>query len=685
MNFKSSTWIATAIVGGCLVLSAQAQSRYIAFNMNGGQENPPVSSLAVGSAALVFNAATNTLTVNVVTSGITNATAAHVHRAPSGVNGPVVFGLTGGPNNWSGSGVLSAADVALLRNEGLYVNVHSSANPGGEIRGQIILPPIVINEFQYDDSGTDDREYVELYNRTAFPLDISGWRLEAADASTVPDNNPDYVLSGLIPAGGYFVVGAALVPNVNQVVGTTNLWENDQETLSLRDGLDVIHDTVTYETNRNENPGTFPLDRREGDGVWGNLTSVDLHESAWARLRDGYDSDNNRDFVLLVSTPGTNNNPSVVTSINENFDSLIQGSQVPNWNGSFKEPIVVDPTFASGDNPSAIPASPQGGQAATFWDNSGGGNANVLLTQPFEAITAEGYFYLQGNPYPATYRESWSFGVMGSAATFFNEPDPSGTLGFTANGNTGVSWTMQITDTAATLYLVDHNDGGVGAAASTGTNVLATIPIQLGVNDGWQRLYLSVCRGKVRARFGGTTGQNDGQLFTGTTTIAQGMVYIGYREFVLDNSTLRPVTLDAFSVSNVAGIESFGVAAATNNGTPTLGANSCPFIGNSSFAIELSGLGAGSSTLLLGDFFVLNPAINLGLLGGNPAGELYVLPSVSATLPTTGAGTATFAAAIPLDPTLVGGQFTFQDLDLDFTLPFSLPIGTSRGMTVIIQ
>ncbi|MBL8899901.1 MAG: CHRD domain-containing protein [Planctomycetes bacterium] len=684
---------------GLLAGGASAQSRYISYNMNGAQEVPPNSSTATGSGSLIFDASTNTLSVSVTTTGVVGAVAAHVHRGAFGVNGPVVFGLTGGPDNWTGSGVLSAADVANLRSEGLYVNVHSGTFPGGEIRGQIILPPIVINEFQYDDSGTDDREFVELYNRTPFPIDITGWRIECADGSTVPDNNPDFVLSGLIPANGYFVAGSALVPNVTQVVGTTNLLENDQETISLRDNLDVIHDSLVYERNKNENPGTFPTGRAEGEGIWGNHQSIDLHETSWARVSDGYDSDNNRDFALLTMTPGANNNASAIINYNENFDALILGSNAPNWNGSFKEPVIIDPTFSGGNNPTALPASPQGGQAMVAWDTSGGGNGSTLQSQPFDAVKAEGWFYLQSTAHPTgnvpPMRETWAFGVMGTGDTFFNDPDPGAGLGaLTANGNTGVSWIYQIGDgsfspAAGMLYLVDHNDGGWGAISNTPANVLAAIQIQTGVNDGWQRLSISVCRGQVFARFGGTVGVSDGQLFTGTTQVGRGMVYLGYREFVVNNATLTPLTVDDLRIRALngnGGFVPYGVAAPTNSGTPLLGANGCPCIGSTGFALELSGLKPNALTLLVGDFLPLNPAINLGLLGGNPAGEVYVLGgALNVALPTSGAGTASFPAAIPLDPTLLGGQITFQDWDLDLTLPFALPIGTSRALTTIIQ
>jgi hypothetical protein len=70
-------------------------------------------------------------------------TASHIHKAPVGVNGPVVFPLyTGGgafdPNNPIGGGVtLGAEHLVDLLTEYYYVNVHTSDYPGGEIRGQI--------------------------------------------------------------------------------------------------------------------------------------------------------------------------------------------------------------------------------------------------------------------------------------------------------------------------------------------------------------------------------------------------------------------------------------------------------------------------------------------------------------------------------------------------------------------
>jgi hypothetical protein len=80
--------------------------------------------------------------------------------------------------------------------------------------------PVVVNEFSYDDSGTDNRGFVELYNRSGGPVDISGWLLDSEDPfgpNTAYTIDPGTVLQ----PGDFYVLGSAAAPNVNQVVGAT--------------------------------------------------------------------------------------------------------------------------------------------------------------------------------------------------------------------------------------------------------------------------------------------------------------------------------------------------------------------------------------------------------------------------------------------------------------------------------
>ena len=107
---------------------------------------------------------------------------------------------------------------------------------------------LLINEFQYDDSSTDDREYVELYNSGANPVDISGYTVGTRDTAVGSGASAPLVIPGalgsgttMIPAGGYYVIGNPGVANLNQSVAS-GMLENDTETIELRDLEIPIYD-----------------------------------------------------------------------------------------------------------------------------------------------------------------------------------------------------------------------------------------------------------------------------------------------------------------------------------------------------------------------------------------------------------------------------------------------------------
>ncbi len=115
-----------------------ATSNTVSTLLTGDEEVPASTSKAIGYATIVLDPATKTIKGAVVTSGIVG-TAAHIHLGLPGVAGPVVFPLTGGPTVWTvpDGTVLSDAQITNLTTGAYYVNVHSTANPGGEIRGQL--------------------------------------------------------------------------------------------------------------------------------------------------------------------------------------------------------------------------------------------------------------------------------------------------------------------------------------------------------------------------------------------------------------------------------------------------------------------------------------------------------------------------------------------------------------------
>ena len=106
-------------------------------HLTGDQETPAVATSAVGDAVFTVNS-NRTITYSVTASGLTG-TAAHIHTGAFGVSGNILFSLSGGPTKWNGTTPQMTRDqFATLQTDGLYVNVHTTANPNGEIRGQIV-------------------------------------------------------------------------------------------------------------------------------------------------------------------------------------------------------------------------------------------------------------------------------------------------------------------------------------------------------------------------------------------------------------------------------------------------------------------------------------------------------------------------------------------------------------------
>ena len=127
--------------------------------------------------------------------------------------------------------------------------------------------PVVINEFSYDDSSTDDLQFVELYNRSGAPIDLSGWQLTSEDPSG--SNFAVTLLPGTILApGAFYVIGDSGVPNVDLALGANP--ENSEESLTLLDASGTVMDTLVYESNK----GVWNAALAEGDGVWGRHFSA---------------------------------------------------------------------------------------------------------------------------------------------------------------------------------------------------------------------------------------------------------------------------------------------------------------------------------------------------------------------------------------------------------------------------
>jgi mono/diheme cytochrome c family protein len=120
------------------------QAVTIITTLSGTQEVPPTVTAGSGTAILTIDLNTGAVGGTVTFTGLTsNTTAAHIHQGAAGVNGPVIVPLAGGAGATSGTwtvpagSTLTPSQLVALRSDGLYVNIHTANNPGGEIRGQI--------------------------------------------------------------------------------------------------------------------------------------------------------------------------------------------------------------------------------------------------------------------------------------------------------------------------------------------------------------------------------------------------------------------------------------------------------------------------------------------------------------------------------------------------------------------
>ena len=131
-------------LAGCETMSSAWDSTKAMFSgsnvtLSGAEQNPPITTSASGSGTITVKD-DKSVSGSVKTSGVAG-TAAHIHMAPAGRNGPVIIPLTKGSdgNTWSvpDGAKLTDAQYDTYKAGGLYVNVHSAANKGGEVRGQL--------------------------------------------------------------------------------------------------------------------------------------------------------------------------------------------------------------------------------------------------------------------------------------------------------------------------------------------------------------------------------------------------------------------------------------------------------------------------------------------------------------------------------------------------------------------
>lgn len=137
----------------------QAQQKFTA-KLSGGNGVPPINTPASGVAKFNLSSSGKSISYIVNVANMNSIIGAHIHSGNARQNGPIVLILYGNPtmtnpptgkvNGMLSKGNATASDLKgplagkqmsdllnLIKTGNAYVNVHTTQNPKGEIRGQI--------------------------------------------------------------------------------------------------------------------------------------------------------------------------------------------------------------------------------------------------------------------------------------------------------------------------------------------------------------------------------------------------------------------------------------------------------------------------------------------------------------------------------------------------------------------
>ena len=129
-----------AVLAVAAAAPASAEMMKMKAALSGTQEVPPNATAGRGTLDATYDTATKTLTWQGTYTGLTGpVTASHFHGpAEVGANAPVLIPAPAPSSSFSGSATLTDAQATELGAGRMYFNIHTAANPGGEIRGQVI-------------------------------------------------------------------------------------------------------------------------------------------------------------------------------------------------------------------------------------------------------------------------------------------------------------------------------------------------------------------------------------------------------------------------------------------------------------------------------------------------------------------------------------------------------------------
>ncbi|MDJ0923897.1 MAG: 5'-nucleotidase C-terminal domain-containing protein [Acidimicrobiia bacterium] len=227
--------------------------------LSGANQTTPVTTDAFGSAGFSWSADGTSMDYVVIAGDLVDATAAHIHSGAAGANGPVLVSLFGPHTGLDVDGVLrrgtiTAADLAsgtmadlatAMRAGTTYVNVHTVANPAGEIRGQIEGLDTFTGDRFTDDDGNIHEANIELI---------------ASAGITLGNNPPDYDEFGPDAPVTRGQMAAFLTRAFGLPASTTDFFTDD-DTSIFEDNINAVAAAgITFGCNPPANDNFCPND-----------------------------------------------------------------------------------------------------------------------------------------------------------------------------------------------------------------------------------------------------------------------------------------------------------------------------------------------------------------------------------------------------------------------------------------
>ena len=130
---------------GCPPTGGGQETNFSALTLSGAAEVPPVTTNGSGAGSLTLNAAQTSADYYISAQNLgSTVTAAHFHVGPPGQDGGIVEDITNNIQGNAGSLIiegtwsnLTPSEVSSLLAGNVYINIHTTNNPDGELRGQL--------------------------------------------------------------------------------------------------------------------------------------------------------------------------------------------------------------------------------------------------------------------------------------------------------------------------------------------------------------------------------------------------------------------------------------------------------------------------------------------------------------------------------------------------------------------